>query len=105
VCVVQPCLSAYGVQVCSTCMVVDDEGEGEMKVMWVRANGPGVVKDECWVFIEELEKLVTIHSGRHLRHAPEWSSSCHRHDRGLAEHVSRTWWMCMEYSNHKVFGG
>jgi hypothetical protein len=41
-CVVQPCLSACGVQVWSTGRVVDSEGE----VVRIRAYGPRVVKDE-----------------------------------------------------------
>jgi hypothetical protein len=42
---------ACGVQVWSTSTVIDDEGE----VMWVRADGPRVVKDERWDLTEGLE--------------------------------------------------
>jgi hypothetical protein len=28
----------------------------KLKIMWVRADGPGAAKDECWALIEGLEK-------------------------------------------------
>jgi hypothetical protein len=46
---VQPCLSACGVQVCGA------QGQWSMtkvKVMRVRANGPGAVKNERWDLTE-----------------------------------------------------
>jgi hypothetical protein len=49
---VQPCRSAYGVQVWSTGTVV----KAEVKVMWACADGPGAVKGECWVLTDGPEQ-------------------------------------------------
>jgi hypothetical protein len=49
---VEPCLLAYGVQ-------VGAQGWWSMakvKVMWVRVDGPGSMKDECWDLTEGAEK-------------------------------------------------
>jgi hypothetical protein len=47
--VVQQYLSSCGVQVWSTCTMVDNEGEAH-------ADGPGVVKDKHWDLTEGLKK-------------------------------------------------
>jgi hypothetical protein len=51
-CVVQPCMSACGVLVCSTVRW----SAAKVKVMWVHADEPGVVKDKRWDLIEVPEK-------------------------------------------------
>jgi hypothetical protein len=51
---VQPCLSACGVQVWSTGMVVDDKGEGYAGLCrWTK----GAAKKECWDLTEGPNKL------------------------------------------------
>jgi hypothetical protein len=51
---VQPCRPACGV-VCR-CGAQRWWSTVEVKVMWARANGPGTVKDECWILSDGSEQ-------------------------------------------------
>jgi hypothetical protein len=67
----------------------------EVKVMRARADGPVVVKDECWVLADGPEQSSDqswwMTPGTRTRARMWWSGPCCRHNRGLARHVSRTW--------------
>jgi hypothetical protein len=59
-----------------------------VKVMRARADGPGVMKGDCWVLTEGPQRLgVWLTPGTRTRARPWWSGSCCRHGRGLGGHA------------------
>jgi hypothetical protein len=67
----------------------------EVKVMRACADGPGAVKDECWVLADEPEQPGDqpwwLTPRTHTRVRTWRSEPCCWRGRGLARHVSRTW--------------
>jgi hypothetical protein len=79
----------------------------KVKVTRARADGPGAVKDECWVLADRLEQSgdqpwwLTPRARTSMR--TWWSGLCCQHDRGLVGHKSRTWRMRTWCDTHGGF--
>jgi hypothetical protein len=64
----------------------------EVKVMRARADGPGAVKNECWVLADGPEQLGDqlwwLTPGTRTRTRTWWGGLCCWHSRGLVGHAS-----------------